>query len=238
MPMKKLIPVIPIAWISSLVTTLAIVYGSPSIFPPLGSRSISDEAIDADKIAPGAVIAAKLADGSVISAKILDGTITTADLADGSLTTVKIADGVVTATKIADYSVESLKLAPSSVPFAYTSSTGVASTTSTTFVDMTDTSVTINLARTSHLLIIFTAEARVNPAGGVIYLQARVGTDLAVPDSNEYELIPPTNYNTYTFTFYKPSATAGTYSVNIRWYATMNTAYAYKRALTVLALPA
>jgi molybdopterin-binding protein len=112
---KKAVPIIVITWVLSLVTTLALVYVAPSIFPPLNTANISDTAIVADKIADGAIITTKLADGTVTSAKILDGTITATDLADGSIVTLKIANGAVTASKIADGAVTSAKVADSAI---------------------------------------------------------------------------------------------------------------------------
>jgi hypothetical protein len=88
-----MIPVIVITWILSLVTTLAIVYVAPSIFPLN---------VSTDNIADSAVITTKLADGTVTSAKILDGTLTAEDISDGSIIAVKVADGAVTTIKLAD----------------------------------------------------------------------------------------------------------------------------------------
>jgi hypothetical protein len=113
--LKKALPIIAITWIISLITTLALVYFAPSIFPPLGTENIADAAITAPKIDEGAIITVKLADGSVTSAKILDGSITTVDLLDGSITSIKVADGAITETKVADGAVTSGKLADDSV---------------------------------------------------------------------------------------------------------------------------
>jgi hypothetical protein len=113
--LKKALPIVAIAWIISLITTLALVYFAPSIFPPLGTQNIADAAITAPKIDEGAIITVKLADGSVTSAKILDGSLTAVDLMDGSITSIKVADGAVTNTKVADGAVTSGKLADDSV---------------------------------------------------------------------------------------------------------------------------
>jgi len=112
---KKAIPIIVITWVLSLVTTLALVYVSPSIFPPLNTGNISDDAVVADKIADGAIITTKLADGTVTSAKILDGTITATDIADGSIVTLEIADGAITVAKIANGAVTTAKVADSAI---------------------------------------------------------------------------------------------------------------------------
>jgi len=112
---KKALPLIALAWILSLVTTLALVYFSPSIFPPLKTQNIADEAITASKISDGAIVTLKLADNSVTSAKILDGSINAVDLLDGSITSIKIADGAVTDEKIADDSVTESKVAEGAI---------------------------------------------------------------------------------------------------------------------------
>lgn len=102
---KKTVPIIVIAWILSLFTTLAIVYVAPSIFPPLKSDDIADEAI----------LTIKLADGSVTSHKILDGTITAVDLADGSIITAKVNNGAITTEKIADKAITTEKIADDAI---------------------------------------------------------------------------------------------------------------------------
>jgi hypothetical protein len=111
----KALPIIAVAWILSLVTTLALVYFAPSIFPPLGTQNIADSTITTSKIAEGAIITVKLDDGSVTSAKILDGSLNTVDLMDGSVTSIKVSDGAITETKIAEGVVTSEKLADGSV---------------------------------------------------------------------------------------------------------------------------
>lgn len=68
----KMIPIIVIAWILSFVTTLAIVYVAPTIFP----ISVSME-----NIADSAVMTAKLADGAVAMSKIDNEAVTNVKLA-------------------------------------------------------------------------------------------------------------------------------------------------------------
>ena len=113
--LKKALPLIAITWIISLVTTLALVYFAPSIFPPLETQNIADGAVTASKIDEGAIVTVKLADGSVTSAKILDGSITTVDLMDGSITSIKVANGTITNTKLAERAVTSEKIADDSI---------------------------------------------------------------------------------------------------------------------------
>lgn len=108
---ERAIPIIVVTWILSLVTTLAVVYVAPNIFP----IGIGDGAVTTEKIADSAIITTKLADGAVTSAKIMDGTITGVDIADGSIITVKVADGAVTTDKIADGTVTTDKIADDAV---------------------------------------------------------------------------------------------------------------------------
>jgi hypothetical protein len=100
---KKALPIIIVAWVLSLVTTLVVAYFVP--FMPIGTGQIGD----------AAVMTTKLADGNVTSAKILDGTIVAADLATGSVVTVKIADGAITTAKVADGAVTTEKIAQSAI---------------------------------------------------------------------------------------------------------------------------
>ena len=113
--LKKALPFTVLAWILSLVTTLALVYFSPSIFPPLETENIADDAITGPKIVDGAIVSVKLADGSVTSAKILDGSIAAVDLVDGSVTSIKIVDGAIVESKIADGAVTGDKIADGAV---------------------------------------------------------------------------------------------------------------------------
>lgn len=105
-PIKKAIPIIVVTWILSLVTTLAVVYVAPNIFPIR---------ITTENIADSAIITVKLADGTVTSAKILDGTITAVDIADGTIITIKVANGAITTAKIAEGSITTAKIADSAI---------------------------------------------------------------------------------------------------------------------------
>ena len=112
---KKAIPIILIAWILGFATTIAIVYVSPSIFPPIGTTNINDEAITSAKIADEAIITTKLDDGSITSAKIVDGTITAQDLQDGAILSIKVADDAITSDKIANGSITAGKVADGAI---------------------------------------------------------------------------------------------------------------------------
>jgi hypothetical protein len=126
---KKMVPIIVLTWIISLVTTLAIVYVAPSIFPiSVSTDNIADEAIVTTKLADGTVTSAKvvdgtliatdIADGAILTVKVADGAVTTDKIADGAVTNDKIGDGAITAAKIADGAIVTIKLADGSVTSA------------------------------------------------------------------------------------------------------------------------
>jgi len=211
------------------------------------SVKLADNSVTSSKIMNDAIVTVKMADGAVTTAKILDGTITAADLADGSLTAVKIADGAITTAKLANYAVTSLKLAPNAIPFASTYSTIETTTTETVnWVDMTGMSVTLTVGRTSHLLIMLSTEAYNSDSLERTIVHAVVGASEAYP--GEIWMTPPileTSLHThlhgiaaYSYNFYEPSLSSGTYTIKIQWMVTGGTGHALYRTLTVIALPA
>jgi hypothetical protein len=321
--LKKALPIIAITWIISLATTLALVYFAPSIFPPLGTQNIADEAITSAKIDDGAIITVKLADGSVTSAKILDGSLTTVDLMDGSITSIKVADGAVTSSKVADGAVTAgkladdsittvkvadgaivtakladgavtsakivngavvaedladgsvvnvkiadgavtttkiadgavttpkiansavtdTKLAPDAIPYFATYNASLASTQTTSFVDVPETALTITLNRKSNLIIMFSAEAWVDGAGDELYVRALVNATVANPDSGSLTLFTTageSQHGSYAVNFYLENADAGAYTVKVQWSERLGASLAHMgdRTLHVIALPA
>ena len=295
-PVKKAILIIVVAWILSLVTTFALVYVAPSIFPiktdqiadeaiitakladgtvtsakildgtitavdisdgsiitvkiadgNVTTAKIADGAVTTDKIADGAIVTIKLADGSVTSAKILDGTVTAVDLADGSVitakiadgavTTEKIADGAVTTDKIADGNVTNIKLAANAIPFNSTYITNSSSTTSTSWEDMPYTSMNITLTRTSHLIIMFSSEARNPSATDRIEVRALVDGNTTIPSYVYFTPSDVTEHGVYTYNFIRPNVSNGTYTVKMQWRVTGDTGTVYYRTFTVIALP-
>ncbi|MCW3997097.1 MAG: hypothetical protein NWF10_00820 [Candidatus Bathyarchaeota archaeon] len=310
---KKALPIILITWILGLATTIALVYVSPSIFPPLGAANIEDEAITSTKIADEAIIAVKLDDGSVTSAKIVDGTITAQDLMDGSILSIKIADGAINSNKIAnnsitadkvadgaivtvklsdnvvtsakivdgtimaedisdgsivsvkvangaittnkiadnaittpkinDNAVTNSKLAPNAIPYRSMYNTTLVSTTSTSFVDIPETSLEITLARRSNLIIMFNAEAWVDGAGDSLFVRALVDSTVANPNGGSQILFTTageSQHGSYAVNFYLENVEAGTYTVKIQWSEMLgaNNAHMADRTLNVIALPA
>jgi len=246
----KMASIVVMAWILSLLTTLALIYIAPSIFPPLKSASIGD----------GAIVTAKLADGTVTSAKIMDGTITATDLADGSILTVKIADGAVTTgkildgtiaaadlaegsvvtSKIADHAVTDTKLQAGAIPCASNHSYAYVSTRSIEWEDMPDMSVTITLARRSHLLILFSSEACLNAYGVRFEICAMVNSTIAVPETVVLTKESEDRWSSNSFIFHLSDVDAGTYTVRMLWrvgtWLVQGTVG--RRTLNVIALPA
>jgi len=150
------------------------------------------------------------------------------------------------ATLEANYSVTNLKLAPYAIPFNSTYSSVQQQTTDTVFEDMPSMSVTITLNRTSHLIIMFSAEAKVDGDGKYMQILAKVNELMALPGGicltpivydkiSDYDLL---DYMAYTYNFFQPSVEAGTYIIKIQWKVTAGTGYIDERTLTVIALPA
>lgn len=201
------------------------------------TSDLADDAVTTTKIVDDAIVTVKLADGSVTSAKIVDATITAADIKNGEITTTKIANGAVTTSKIADYAVTSLKLAAYAIPFNTTYVTSGLSTTSTPYVDMLYTSVTLNVERNSTLIIMFSTEAYAT-AGNRISLTAAVNGTSANPSGIFFTPTDATTYGSYSYTFLYPGATSGFYTIQMQWAVSGGTGFVYYRTLTVIALPA
>ena len=221
--LRKAIPIIAVTWILSLVTTLAVVYFAPYNFQ-IGTNQITNGAVTADKIANSTITTTNLADGAVSSAKVLDGNLTTADIADGAIS--------------------SLKLASRAITFSYNYSPDEEATNSTTWVDMPYMSVSITLARTSHIIIVFSATAYVEVLGNSIKVRAiadEATPDEAIPYPVEIVLTKGTKLTkgTYSFTWNLPDINAGTHTVEIQWKVEGGTdaGVVIDRSLTVIALP-
>lgn len=112
---------------------------------------IGDGSIINVKLADGSVTTSKIVDLNVTTAKINDQAVTTAKLADSSVTTVKIQDSNVTTTKIADLNVTTEKIADGAITQSkrvslgqqISGGSGLFSISSTSYVDVTNLSVTI-----------------------------------------------------------------------------------------------
>jgi hypothetical protein len=147
----------------------------------------------------------------------------------------------------ANYSVTNLRLAPYAIPFVSAYSL-VASATSEMYswVDMPNMSVSITLNRTSHVLVMWSAEANQDDWRNTIYVRALVGESIANPGA---VILTPIvhdvaghthslDYSVYSYIFYRPSVTAGNYTIKMQWQVSGGVGRVWYRTLTVIALPA
>jgi len=120
-------------------------------------------------------------------------------------------------------------------------------TTSTMWVDMEGTSLTITLVRASDLLIMFSSEAMTNSSDGRILVRAIVDGGIATPEECYFTPIVSAagdghshtlDYKACAFNFLYYSAGAGTHTVKIQWhvmyYTYPTTGSVYFRTLAVL----
>lgn len=102
---------------------------------------------------------------------------------------------------------------------------------------------TITLDRTSHLLIMFSAEAYNQDPTHRIWVKATVGTESAIPGAIFLTPFLETanghthtvTYMTYSCNWHRPSMSAGSYTVKIRWMVTGGIGWA-ARALCLWAI--
>jgi len=179
--MKKMIPVIVITWVLSLITTLALVYVGPTIFP-----------IQTGQISDSAIITTKLADGSVTSAKILDGTLTAIDIADGSIISVKIADGNITTEKIADGAITTDNIADNAVVQI---KLGDNSVTTAKILDGTITTADLANGAVTTITIADGAVTNTKLAAGAIPYAVTSSNDSVTTDSITYTDMPDMTVN-------------------------------------------
>jgi hypothetical protein len=212
------------------------------------TSKIADNAITTLKVADNAIVTAKLADGVVTSAKILDGAVTTQDMADGSIVNIKVADGAITASKIADgavttgkladYAVSDIKLGSAAIPLNYTWNDGGAGTFSTSWVDMPDMSVTLTLARKSHMIIMFSANAYLASGGSSLNMRVQVDGGTIYPIVVGLTRETYATSGTSSFIYNLPDVDAGVHTVQVQWVTPSGTqGIVYERTLTVFALP-
>lgn len=158
--------------------------------------------------------------------------------------------------RIADLETELAVLnAPYAIPFNLTYNDLHNFTTETAgFVDMPSTSVTLTLNRTSQLLIMFSANAWMSNAtsnpSAFIKCQAVVNGTPATPSvvqltptmtaelGDPYRHAHRVTNSTCNFTFYSDSLSAGTYTIQIRWYiSSQGQGDVGTRTLAVMVLP-
>jgi uncharacterized protein YjbI with pentapeptide repeats len=141
------------------------------------TAKIADSNVTTAKIADSNVTTAKIADSNVTTAKINDSAVTTAKIADSNVTENKLATGSVTTTKIADSSVTTAKIQNGSITQAKRAALGqqisndsvAYSTSSSSYVDVTNLSVTITTTGRPVMLML-----QGPAAGGTMTNQVRI----------------------------------------------------------------
>jgi hypothetical protein len=165
----------------------------------------------------------------------------TGHIRDDAIVTDKLADQAVTAEKILAAAISDTKLAPGAIPYNSTYSTTTESITPDSFTDLSGMSVEVTLARTSHLVIMFSGEAWVDGATDAIYVRAVVNFTVAYPDADALIVFTRAGigqHGSYSYTFYLPDVDAGHYVVTIQWMMLSGTGHIADRTLNVLAFPA
>jgi hypothetical protein len=140
------------------------------------------------------------------------------------------------------------------IPYGVISTNQTHSTSSTSFVDMPEMSVTISTSGTSRLIIVFSGHTWLSGSGKylIIAVRAMVDTAQAYPQAQNIwfgsgahlgillgEVVYP-DYSSHSFTFHSDPLDPGTHTVKIQWrvYASSNAGHIASRSLTVIALPA
>lgn len=153
----------------------------------------------------------------------------------------------------ANYSITNIKLAPYAIPFNSTYSHSYAEVGSTWY-DMPDMTVTINVSRPSCLLILFSAQIwhKTWDIDIPMYIWVRALVDnkpalpyfVAITPYTSPELAWPANhrhallYGARSFNFYSPSVSEGVHTVTIQWRTSHGLGAVAYRTLIVIALPA
>lgn len=203
----------------------------------IDTAEIADGAVTTPKIADLNVTTAKLAADAVTSGKILDGTIVAADLATDAVSTIKIQDDAVTEAKIADGAVTADKIADGAIGAAQmaalnygeSSGSGLYSTGSGSYTDVTNLSVTITTTGRPVIMQLFSAATGDVLAGRVAATTsfftrfvedgtsiAQIywpGTTTSVPCSGFAYFRAP-SAGSHTYKFQVKDAAAGTISVD------------------------
>lgn len=141
------------------------------------------------------------------------------------------------------------------IPYGVISTNQTHSTSSTSFVDMPEMSVTISTSGTSRLIIVFSGNTWLTGSGSylIIAVRAMVDTAQAYPQrqdiwfgSSTRQSVPLGgdivyyDHSSHSLTFHSDPLDPGTHTVKIQWrvWGGSNVGYIASRSLTVIALPA
>lgn len=196
-----------------------------------GSLKLANASVTKAKMAADSVGTTQIVDSNITTAKIADSNVTTAKIADDSVTTAKILDSNVTTAKIADNAVTKDKLKAITVTTdgsdpgegGVSKSTGYTgssfSTTSTSFVDVTNHSLTITTTGRPVAIFLESNSTDVNTAStGIsanqVWLKfVRDSTDIAV----YYYSGDASNVIVWSFpTMFIDTPSAGTYTYKLQ----------------------
>jgi hypothetical protein len=134
---------------------------------------------------------------------------------------------------------------PQGPPGAFNSTYSVSTvtTTSLSFVDIPGMSVSISLANTSHVIIVFSAEAFMSSSGDYMIVRALVDSAVTHPTATGNLLVLTRatieNHSSCSYAFYLNNVSAGAHTVKMQWRSYYGaTANVESRTLIVFALPA
>ena len=115
----------------------------------IAAQSITGVKLNADVVDNSTVELAsnviQVKDLGITTAKIADSAVTTAKIADANITTAKIADNAISTASIADSTITKAKLSGSFKNTSLSSSSSTFATSSTTYVDVTNLSVSFTV---------------------------------------------------------------------------------------------
>lgn len=242
---------IPAANLSPLQLNATIAGDGLSRAPSTGILSVSTDGVtietssNALRVKDLGISAAKLAADSVTTAKILDANVTAAKLGSNSVITAKIQDAAVTQAK---HAVRTVATTATVGNIAISNSSGNFTTTSASYVDVTNLSVIANSAGSPMQLMVQasgSAPAYIGvldpaPAAEAVYAFLRDGVIISEmfvsqynPTSGAYgQLVPP---GSLTFVD-NPGAGQFTYKVQLKSVAGTTTSYLFNSKLVVYEL--
>lgn len=184
------------------------------------TAKIADDNVTTAKILNANVTNAKLAADAVTTGKILDGTILEADLADGAVTSDKILDGTITADDLAIGAITAANLPAAN--YVVSSGSGAYTTTSGTYVNPTNLSVSLTTTGRPVVLQLVPSSTTDNASigfvsGGTVGAFTRFTQDGTTLPSQVYVATGSTYFPCGAFSvFTVPSSGAHTFEFRIK----------------------
>lgn len=116
--------------------------------------TVAADFVTTTSILDQAVTSAKIADGTIVSTDIATNGVATSNITNANVTTAKIADANVTTAKLADGAVTTQKFKPSIINSNFTAAGARFTTTSASFVTVTNCSLTYTSGATPERLFL------------------------------------------------------------------------------------